>query len=700
MIIGVRKSNSILKSNIDFLLSMGIIRKSRGLFHRDSGTYMGMGPEAVLDDHDHLAHTFDDQLGIQAHHPIHAHNPETLELDHSLDKDGKPKHLHPIDAVRRDLSRLFQRRVGYGADDADFLAQKAIEGSIEMYNSHHDDDSNHTLPPFNSVEWRRNNVMPYVKSAYAGDRQIRSADPHENGTHFPMGVYHLNSSNPRDANARGMWADSGAVVFHEQLGKLLRTWNQDPNLKLNLDESVINNLEYVRFPHIGVDKMTDYSVIPANMHHMDSLRSGVPQDQLATDESVQEATEAGQHLNRINVAMAGLHPAMTAVHLNPDGSIRASSGRKGNEEAGTGKVARARKQLLEAGIEVDENEFKALMSTGAGAMLFGRPGETGAKFNTILRALEREAGIDRESNEYKAIYRDLLRAGNRFGGHRGQSEAARRYAAAVRMAGGPEKFNQVEYEHKGHVNSEEHDGLIQRIVEGMAGDVHTAHDYSKPMRPLTQTVQSPQGINHAIHPDSKWHDYVMTADKLALPGTGRAAPQPQQQPQLMQPQVPLQTRRATPEEQALREPIAGLTPEELRQYQQMQGSDISEFRARREVAAAQPGQAFFDINQPDPMLVYRSERDIRRAIDDIQKTMEKIQLQEAAVDSTIKKHLPQSPLNSSLDIGLFAKSINLTSHDVWAIHSSKGDWDQLAQDWNVSDTIVKAIKVAMGAIHG
>ena len=33
-----------------------------------------------------------------------------------------------------------------------------------MYNSHHDDDSNHTLPPFNSVEWRRNTVMPYVKS--------------------------------------------------------------------------------------------------------------------------------------------------------------------------------------------------------------------------------------------------------------------------------------------------------------------------------------------------------------------------------------------------------------------------------------------------------------------------------------------------------------------------------------------------------
>ena len=700
MIIGVRKSNSILKSNIDFLLSMGIIRKSRGLFHRDSGTYMGMGPEAVLDDHDHLAHTFDDQLGIQAHHPIHAHNPETLELDHSLDKDGKP--------------RLFQRRVGYGADDADFLAQKAIEGSIEMYNSHHSDDSNHTLPPFNSVEWRRNNVMPYVKSAYAGDRQIRSAEPHENGTHFPMGVYHLNSSNPRDANARGMWADSGAVVFHEQLGKLLRTWNQDPNLKLNLDESVINNLEYVRFPHIGVDKMTDYSVIPANMHHMDSLRSGVPQDQLATDESISEAEEAGQYLGRYGVALAGVHPAFTAPKRKADGSLGNLTGPKSQIEGKAhGRIGRALTQLEEAGItvapegqeategQISAEQFKGIMLSPLSAMMFGRPNETGAQFNKVLLAIEAELGIDRQDPEYLKIYNNIVRAGRRHGGNRGQSEAARRYAAAKQLVG-EDAFMAVEYEHPTLPHSEEHHDFAHELLQKL-GDYHghTAYDYSKPIQPLTQTVQSPQGINHAIHPDSKWHDYVMTADKLALPGTGRMAQQqPQQQPQLMQQQVPLQTRRATPEEQASREPIAGLTPEELRQYQQMQGSDISEFRARREVAAAQPGQAFFDINQPDPMLVYRSERDIRRAIDDIQKTMEKIQLQEAAVDSTIKKHLPQSPLNSSLDIGLFAKSINLTSHDVWAIHSSKGDWDQLAQDWNVSDTIVKAIKVAMGAIHG
>ena len=97
------------------------------------------------------------------------------------------------------MSRLFQRRVNYDAKSADFLAQKAIEGSIGMYNKHHNDDGLHRLPKFDSVQWRRNVVMPYVKSAYAGDRQIRANELHSNGSHYPMGTYHLNSGNPPDA---------------------------------------------------------------------------------------------------------------------------------------------------------------------------------------------------------------------------------------------------------------------------------------------------------------------------------------------------------------------------------------------------------------------------------------------------------------------------------------------------------------------
>ena len=63
--------------------------------------------------------------------------------------------------------------------------------------------------------------MPYVKSAHASARQIRSNELHENGTHYPMGSYHLNTANPKDSQAKGIWGDSGAVVFHEQLGLIL-----------------------------------------------------------------------------------------------------------------------------------------------------------------------------------------------------------------------------------------------------------------------------------------------------------------------------------------------------------------------------------------------------------------------------------------------------------------------------------------------
>ena len=133
----------------------------------------------------------------------------------------------------------------------------------------------------------------------------------------------------------------------------------------------------------------------------------------------------------------------------------------------------------------------------------------------------------------------------------------------------------------------------------------------------------------------------------------------------------------------------------------MIGQPISERQAQRMNIGGQPGQSFFDLSNPmDPTFVYRSESDIRDAISNVQKAMEKIQIREAMEESEIKKYLPSAPLSNSLDIGLFAKSINLTSNDVWAIHTTKGDWEQVARDWQVSIKLVKAVKVAMGGYRG
>ena len=127
---------------------------------------------------------------------------------------------------------------------------------------------------------------------------------------------------------------------------------------------------------------------------------------------------------------------------------------------------------------------------------------------------------------------------------------------------------------------------------------------------------------------------------------------------------------------------------------------MSDLRAQQMRAGSQPGQTFFDISEQDPTLVYRSEKDIRSAIGEIQKAMEKIQMKEASNEASIQKYLPRTPLTNSLDVGIFAKSMNLTSHDIWGINSSKGDWEDVAKSWDVSCDMVKAIKVAMGAYHG
>jgi hypothetical protein len=53
-------------------------------------------------------------------------------------------------------------------------------------------------------------------------------------------------------------------------------------------------------------------------------------------------------------------------------------------------------------------------------------------------------------------------------------------------------------------------------------------------------------------------------------------------------------------------------------------------------------------------------------------------------------------LKSYNDIRSFATSVGLTSQDVYGIMATKGDWDVLAKQWNVSPLIVKATKVTFG----
>lgn len=84
-------------------------------------------------------------------------------------------------------------------------------------------------------------------------------------------------------------------------------------------------------------------------------------------------------------------------------------------------------------------------------------------------------------------------------------------------------------------------------------------------------------------------------------------------------------------------------------------------------------------------------------INTIQQSFETLQTMSAIKDDRVMKHVKKGySLNSYNDIRSFATSVGLTSQDVYGIMATKGDWNVVAKQWNVSPTIVKATKVTFG----
>jgi len=80
------------------------------------------------------------------------------------------------------------------------------------------------------------------------------------------------------------------------------------------------------------------------------------------------------------------------------------------------------------------------------------------------------------------------------------------------------------------------------------------------------------------------------------------------------------------------------------------------------------------------------------------KAMENLQYKDALNDDNIRKHLPSQNLSmmNEDDLSYMAEKMSITKHDVRAILFSKGDWHRVADTFNMSPTIVKAVKVAFG----
>jgi len=139
----------------------------------------------------------------------------------------------------------------------------------------------------------------------------------------------------------------------------------------------------------------------------------------------------------------------------------------------------------------------------------------------------------------------------------------------------------------------------------------------------------------------------------------------------------------------LENPIQGPTERQLYDTSHLYNAMTPESAALQDMTVQRAGagniETSFDTYVPD--------------INQIQKSFETLQISSATKDAEVMKHVKKGySINSYNDIRSFAASVDLTTQDVQGIVSTKGDWDVLAKQWNVSPLIVKATKVTFGGV--
>lgn len=342
-------------------------------------------------------------------HPPFNHHPETGELI-----DGG---LHPIDWVHRQLMRDF------GADPN--TARQLIQEAIDLYNKRHDDvhgqgQSNHSLPNFNSPQWRKVHAGPHYKNAVnTHARLVRGAEPtHENGPR-PLLTYALNRNNPDESTgaAQGRWIDSGFIHFNRELGETLMKYNVDPKM--------VKGLRYVQYPALLPGDLSGgrvQSITPKDWEKYN--QTGQLPDRYLTPAQRQTLSDKRMHPE--------VHPHQLTQFLPPEAFKLMGAGGRGGGSLSPAKVADLLSQVrLE---DKYSDEEKKLLSRSA-----------------IMRLLfqNKSHGINAKSGSgVGALFRNIV--ANRLDSHHTDET----YALHAQHAKGGPRTTDVPFANSAYVNAE------------------------------------------------------------------------------------------------------------------------------------------------------------------------------------------------------------------------------------------------------
>ena len=743
----VRKSWPQSASVLSILMSGGLIRKSEGLWNQSEHGFHGFGPKELFDSRDDHPHDDSETPGLKPHHTPFGYqtDPETGEKVLKYNDDGTPFGFHPIDALRHDMAKYFAE-AGYDRDPKVFIQQ-----AIDMFNEHHTMKGEmgemvpgpHAIPGFNSVKWRRNFAGPYQggrnKRVHSREMQTHGLHPTNEdgsrivGAYAPMQTMNLNSGNVnRRGAARGPFVDSGFIPFYRELKQIMQMLNQ---LLIEKGRTPIDTkyMEYLERPAIYPRKMSHGEV--AHLRNAPyTAETGLLQGQTKTDSphaNVNAHSVLGAYLDG-NLPQAFISvPQETREGI--EAKFRTRRGAKGayDEELGehTGGVrGKALKMFRDAGLQLSEEEMERFVHMPLAQVMFGQPNDKGIP-RAILHALAAEHGTEIGSDEH-VYHRGMLAATGRMDKEKeldirskGRHEYARILAGLGRLVmsqGGD--FGDSDYLHPGYTSEVEDHELAGKILSAMV-EYHgiDPHDYTAELQSSEGHGMAGQDHAHPEHyephmalssqhmaPNEHLHKPSFTEEELVSREKPERDPPPMSGP----------PRYATVEEEARRRAMhEQLSTQDLRgqrlpipQYAQSlaalpeghpsryEGGVISgpqpgaPTQARLRAATA-PGQGFFG---PEGEWVLRSRDDVQGAMDTVLKAMENLQLETAMEDATVMKHVPtQLDTSSTTEVGMFAKSIGLTGHDVRAIHSAQGDWSKVAKQWSVNEKTVRVIKAAM-----
>ena len=667
------------------LIRKALIIKSAGLYDTETGEFMpGWSPEEAFnpDEENPWYDQWDDRgTGLRAHHPAHAFNPKTGEL--RFNPDGTPAGHHPIDAVINALDKDLHAM--FGDQRAPTSGRAMMQMAIDDYNRHHHEDSAHRLPNVDSVEWRRLYAnSEYQKGVHPRDKQVRGDHTVFPEGARPLGTYHTNTGNARAMGAAsGSFLDSGAIPMHDELKNILHHANNwfgergYPEIFGGVDKR-----HYTGGPHVNVNLMTDGKVMSMSTSQMQHYTNTghLPHGFYSEEQPEPEMP----HGTAYSHAMLGHLPRA----FNGFGNLGGAS-----ENVGVTKRKRFEDFLASAfehhGFELSDEEKDNFLGTAAANVTFGRAGAKGSKEHTMLRNIAEELGLD--PNEVAEHRKGIRGGGKGSGGGRGRHHFAADVGAHV-VAAGPEAFKNATHTHPRLAYDEKYDTVVDKVAEAMNKVYgHQLHEFGElPEGGMPDNLPGSLGQVHQAPPH--WEPHFLGPHNLAPSGSMR---QDEPVPSAITPSASVPTRQATPEELGQREYMSRFaSPQALETAASSVGMRLP--KPELQFAGTRPGQQFFDPTTGE--MVLRSKKDISDTIDRIQKAMEKMQLENAMSDGEIMKHVPSHSISSSMEMGMFAKSMGLTGYDVRAINATQGDWNKIADKWQVSHKTVGIIKATCNGV--